>query len=279
MAREIDIFAEAKVRQEQLLNQLASCPVTDVLGVVGASGTSGLKFRNEELWTLKLTLEAWRMQTARLQTRPLTVRRMVTKEELARFRELIRPYTVIRIQARVIIDSSFGGPEGLLEAFGSIDGSDAELNDYVAQLQKPVNHVDSVLGTFTLDRRINWFAGSAVWNGKPISVHIKATEPADVQAALRTAHSLWEAQAVWTQRVCDYAVTALLPLKNESWLAEGEVAVTPNHFRQRMKLESVRVRPDGSFEFWHSDGDLFWGHSIQIRGSLSRGPTGADIPG
>jgi hypothetical protein len=74
-------------------------------------------------------------------------------------------------------------------------------------------------------------------------------------------------------------VQALLPLKNESWLAEGEVDVTADQFKGRMALESITVHPDGSFEFWHNDGDLFWGHSIQISGCLSKGPTGADIPG
>jgi hypothetical protein len=46
-----------------------------------------------------------------------------------------------------------------------------------------------------------------------------------------------------------------------------------------MTLESITVTPDGSFDFWHNDGDLFYGHSIQVSGNLSQGPTHADIPG
>ena len=46
-----------------------------------------------------------------------------------------------------------------------------------------------------------------------------------------------------------------------------------------MKLESISVRNNGSFDFWHNDGDLFWGHSIQISGNLTDGPKRADIPG
>ena len=37
--------------------------------------------------------------------------------------------------------------------------------------------------------------------------------------------------------------------------------------------------PDGRFEFWHEDGGLFWGRSIHVRGTLTAGPTDADIPG
>ena len=46
-----------------------------------------------------------------------------------------------------------------------------------------------------------------------------------------------------------------------------------------MTIESVTVYSDGEFEFWHSDGDLFWGHSIQVSGNLSDGLTDIDTPG
>jgi len=279
VASPTDILAEAKLRQQQLLEQLAVSPVVDVLGVVSPAGASGGKSRGEELWTFRFTFEAWRVRGGRAQTRPLTIRRKVTDQELAVFRELIKPYTVICIRARVLSESPFGGPEGLLETFVGLDDSDTELNEFAVQLQKPISYEDSTFGTFTLDRRVDWFTGGAVWKGKPVSLHLSARAPAEVQAALGTAHSLWQAQDVWDQRVRDYAVQLLLPLKNESWLNEGEIEVTAGQFKERMKLESITVHPDGSFEFWHNDGDLFWGHSIQITGSLSKGPISADIPG
>ncbi len=46
-----------------------------------------------------------------------------------------------------------------------------------------------------------------------------------------------------------------------------------------MSLASISVSEEGSFSFWHSDGDLFWGHSIMIAGNLTDGLTDADIPG
>jgi hypothetical protein len=74
-------------------------------------------------------------------------------------------------------------------------------------------------------------------------------------------------------------VEKLLPLKNDSWLGENERELTPADFKKKMKLQSINVAGDGSFEFWHDDGDLFWGHSIQIRGKLKDGLVDADIPG
>jgi hypothetical protein len=46
-----------------------------------------------------------------------------------------------------------------------------------------------------------------------------------------------------------------------------------------MTLQSVSTYADDSFGFWHDDGDLFWGHAIQVTGSLKEGPKDADIPG
>ncbi len=50
-------------------------------------------------------------------------------------------------------------------------------------------------------------------------------------------------------------------------------------FLSKMRLESISVDEYGDLTFWHNDGDLFWGHAIQISGNLSEGLKGADIPG
>ena len=113
----------------------------------------------------------------------------------------------------------------------------------------------------------------------PVSLSLSTDQPDELEKALRTAHSLWQNQSKWNERIRNYAVQELLPLKNDAWLGEGEAELSADQFDGRMMLESVTVYPDGSFEFWHNDGDLFWGHSIQIGGTLSEGPTQADIPG
>ena len=279
MANPADIFAEGNLRHKQLLELLATCPIVDLLGVVSPNGATGGQARGEELWTLRLAFDAWRIHGGGIETRPLTIRRKVTDQELAQFRGLIRPYMVIRIRARVVSPSPFGGPEALLETFVGREDSDAELNAHAIQLQQPVNYEDPFFGTFTLDRRIDWFIGSAVWKGGAVALHLSASAPAEVQAASTTAHRLWQTQDGWDQRIRDCAARILLPLKNETWLGEDEAEVTADQFKQRMKLESITVHSDGSLEFSLADGDLFWGHSIQVTGTISEGPTDAEIAG
>lgn len=276
MADNTDIFAEAERRQKRLFEQLMAAPISDMLAVVGANGPGAGRSRGEDTWTMSFTVEAWRVGAGEFQKRPLTVCRKVTDEEIKRYQDLIQPYEVIRLKAR-IVESNLGAPQALLEAFVGRDFSDAELNRVAQELQKPVTFEDPLLGLFTLDRRVDWFVGTVIWAGQPISLNLSGS--ADAQGALKTAHALWQSQAEWNRRVRCFAVEELLPLKNDSWLEEDEAELTPDEFEERMKLESIRVSADGSFDFWHNDGDLFLGHSIQVSGSLSEGPTQADIPG
>lgn len=46
-----------------------------------------------------------------------------------------------------------------------------------------------------------------------------------------------------------------------------------------MELETINVLEDEEFEFWFRDGDMFWGHSIRVSGSLSGRLDGAHIEG
>jgi hypothetical protein len=106
-----------------------------------------------------------------------------------------------------------------------------------------------------------------------------ADDEGSIDDALMTAESLWTDQGKWKDRIDSYAVQELLSLKNEAWLDDDEPTITAEEFVARMTLSSITVRAGGEFEFWHNDGDLFLGHSIQVCGNLRDGPNDADIPG
>ena len=48
---------------------------------------------------------------------------------------------------------------------------------------------------------------------------------------------------------------------------------------ERIGLSSVSVHEDGEFEFLYDDGDLFWGHAIQVDGNIQTGLSQASIAG
>lgn len=279
MANPNDLIAEADRRQNQKFAQLAYSPIVDVRGVVSPKPVSGGQFPGQAFWVLMFAFDAWRIGSGPINTGRLPVQRKVAKNEIRKFQELIRPGMVVHIRARVGDVMPAKSPEALLENFIGRDDSDAELNARALQLQQPVYYDDPVFGKFTLDRRISSFIGSAAWRGDTIRLYVHAKEPAEVQATLAMAKRLWQAQDEWDQRTRDCAVRKLLPLKNEDWLMENEAAVTVEQFKQRMKLEGVSIEPGGSVDFFCVDDGMFGGHSIQVNGTITEGPTNAELFG
>jgi hypothetical protein len=216
------------------------------------------------------------MAGAPLNERALEVTRAVSEEDLRAFMGRIRPYDVVRLSIQ------FSGPERTAaELLEFLEGqvADPELNERAVALQQPVTREDPFFGELTLDRRLDEWETTFKWGTTPVRLSLSCDEDGSPEPALRAARSLWERQPEWEKRVRDFAVEALLPLKNDVWLDDDEEPLTPEAFEARMTLQTIALYPDGSFDFFHDDGELFWGHAIQVWGSLSEGPTGADIPG
>ena len=278
-AKEVDdIFAAAAEKRRAIAAQLSGRPVEEVLGLVGASGACGWPVEGGRM-TLSFGFEAWKIPPGPLKQTRLQVEYVGTPEDFESLARRIDTYTVYRIRARVVEESVIETSEAELLEFLGPDESDPELNQAAIDLQKPVVVMDRQFGEMTLDRRVDRFDAQTTWNGAAVELHFEVDPSGSLDGALATARSLWKDQARWAERIADYAVEHLLPIKNDSWLDEEEAELTPQEFRSRMDLESITVRPDGSFNFWHDDGDLFWGHWIQVSGDLTSGPTHADIPG
>lgn len=271
-------FAEAVRRQQELSEELADSTEVVIAGVVSASGVSAGRTKGEEHWTLLFSLDAWRIEDGPLRTDSLTIRRRSTEQEWPKFRDSIRPETIISVRARLSEDNVFGSPQAQLEEILGPYDQDADLNHKQEEFLQPVTFQDDYFGTFTLDRRVNWYSTTASWGGMEITLHLDPDE-GEISSALKVASALWQEEEAWTKRIQNYAVQELLALKNDSWLDEGESPLSASQFIEKMTLESITVCTDGEFEFWHDDGELFWGHSIQVSGSLSDGPNHADIPG
>jgi len=261
----------------QLLTQLSTAPLTRLRGVAvnGASATR----EGPGQWLLLLALDAWRSGDGPVSLQRLVVRQPVDDVAFERLRDALTPHRVLDLRARLVEDSVFGTPQALLEQVVGVDDSDAELQAQAERLQQPVTHDDPQLGVFTLDRRVGWFCARTAWNGREIELNLEADQPDQLAAALQVAHALWADGATWERRIRAHAVEQLLPLKNEHWLDEDEAPLAPEAFAARMTLRSIGLTPDGGFDFWHDDGDLFRGHSIRIGGTLAAGPSSADIPG
>ena len=102
-------------------------------------------------------------------------------------------------------------------------------------------------------------------------------EPEELAKAQEVARTLLADAENWDRRVREYAAGELTSLAND-W-AEGEEELTPEDFMARMELSAIQVEPDGEFEFWFEDGEMFYGHSIHVMGNLTDGPDWAQMEG
>ncbi len=265
-------------REDKLYEQLLASPVVELAGIVSPSGVGAGKSRGQQHWSLLLSFDVWRINGGPIRTESLTIRRRVTRDELREFQSAIDAETVVRIRARVAEDNVFGFVQAYIEEHvGRAD--DPELQARLDELQKPKTFEDDRFGTFTFDRRVRWYSARVDWAGEAIDLTLNAEEPCEIKSCLKIAQDLWSQEASWKTRIDDYAVQELLPLKNDAWLGDEETEFSPEEFKSKMTLQSISIYPDGNFDFWHDDGDLFWGHSIQVSGSLADGPTACDIPG
>ena len=273
-------MARAQAVMDERKRQFAQAPVSEVVGLVEPSGAGAGKAGDAPLWTLRFTLISWRQDGGAVQSTPLAVARELEDGPMRDLQNRLKPYLVARLRARVITDET-GTLRAEMDEFLGEETGDDDLNRAAAELQKPVTFADPTLGTLTLERAYDWFAGTATWCGVPVRVMLEATEPPQVEQAARHARTLWDNQDEWSRRICDYAVQELLPLKNDSWLDDesDEKPLTPDQFKARMRVESIGITPSGDFDFIHDDGDLFFGHAIQITGTMDGGPDRADIPG
>lgn len=246
-----------------------------ISGVVHPRGSGGVQDGPDAPWILRFELEAWRGADGVIRSTRLAVSREVAEAEVRAWMDRVRPGAVVTLRVRLTTPDS----AELIELVEPAGATDEALARRAAELSAPVTRPHPRFGTLTLDRTVSWWEAKTTWEGKPVTLYLSADDEAALDSALAAAARLWDDQRGWGRRIRDFAVRELLPLKNDGWLDDGEAPVTPDRFRARMTLQSITVWPDGTFDFMHDDGDLFFGHSIQVAGSLDEGPTDADIPG
>lgn len=224
-----------------------------IQGVVSPSSQGGWPGKNDDYEVHCFSFAAWRKPGEPVPNRELTILRPVPPN--ADYGEDFPEYTIHRIRVLLSKDKTRAIFEGSLP----LESSDEELQAIAEEIQKPVIVSTKRFGDLVLDRSIDWFEGDAKWDNRPIRITFSVDEGEQklTDQALQTAENLWVDQAMWNQRIQDYAIQELLELKNGTWLKDGEAELTAREFLARMTLTSVSIDSEGEFEFWYDDGELF----------------------
>ena len=247
-----------------------------ILAVTGANGFGGGRMGGEELWTASIGLTAWMEEDSPDIHRGEFVLSTIADDQLLEHlqRRVPRDF-IIKFKGRVSEDG-----KGLLLLDLPEPAFDPDLKAILEEQKKPVTFWEEGLGTFTLNRQVDWFETELDWLGAEISLVFDQDE--NRADCVMNAKALLADAAGWDRRVREYAADELLSTAND-WAGQMEdeepQEITREQFVERMELESIEVRADGSFQFWFGDGDLFYGHSIWVSGDLENGPNDAAMEG
>lgn len=249
-----------------------------ILAVTGAGGFGGSRPQENGPWLAVLELTAWKEEdSGEPAHREKTQLVALADDKLMDYlRRRVRGDSVFQIMVRPSED----GKQFLMTELPQPE-IDPEMKAILEEQKKPVSIWVPELGTFTLNRLVNWFEAEVEWLGQPARLDIDREE--DWDACVEQAKALMAGQKGWDEKVRSFAADQLLEQAND-WAqdaAEGEEPeeITREQFMERLELDAVQISAGGSFEFWFNDGDLFWGHAIHVTGSLDQGPEMAQMEG
>ena len=249
-----------------------------ILAVTGAGGFGGSRPQENGPWLAVLELTAWKEEDSDQPAhREKTQLVALADDKLMEYlRRRVRGDSVFQIMVRPSED----GKQFLMTELPQPE-IDPEMKAILEEQKKPVSIWVPELGTFTLNRLVNWFEAEVEWLGQPARLDIDREE--DWDACVEQAKALMAGQKGCDEKVRAFAAQELLDQAND-WArdaAEGEEPeeITREQFMERMELDAIQISADGRFEFWFNDGEMFWGHSIHVTGSLETGPERAQMEG
>lgn len=150
------------------------------------------------------------------------------------------------------------------------DVQNEKLIELQMRLLKPVK-IDTPYGKLELDRAMSWFVAEIECCGHIFTAFLETDEENGEKADsaykvfLKTLNGFEE----FDKKMKDYAAQNLLDSANE-WLESEEgredehEPITKEKFIENIEISEIAVSPDGSMTLYYSDGDMFWGHSIDI---------------
>jgi len=260
----------ALAKQKDWYSELASNDLVQINGLVSLSYPHGCSVTELDEWSVIFTFDAWTDASGVFHNEKLVVRKVVKQEESDRIKELVLPRDIITISCHIGLVGS---------SIISTEVSDDLLLNYRNELDTPVILKNDTFGKLTLDRSVNWFEGDVRMGLRKIRVSIEPKSVSDVDSAISIAEGVWANRKILIESAKEQATTELLDDKNDSWLNDGESPVTADKFKKRMKLTSIIIREEGGYDFWFSDGGLFWAHDIEVIGDDAKGFYQAGIQG
>lgn len=251
----------------------------DILAVTGANSFGGEREPDAEYRTVTLPLTAWREEDGPIHQEDTCLVALTDDTLLDYLRRRAPRDSIIQVRVRKgLEDDRFllvGLPTPMM---------DPELKAILDEQKKEVSQWVEGLGTFVLNRSVNWFQADGEWLGQDIQLIYDNGPEEEQKAAQATALSMVSDARKWDERLRVFSADSLLDQMNawardEAQEGEEPEELTREDFMDRMEPESLQVWGDGRFEFWFHDRDYQWEHSLRLVGTLADGPSQVHMEG
>lgn len=240
-----------------------------IVGIVHPRGSGGLKLQGDDTWAFGFTLHTWRDNSSnQLHQDGLYVKQDVSHQVLQANMSRINAYNVV--QVKIKFDTATRAT--LLEILDDNVKTDSKMNEIVQQLQIPVTINHEIFGEFTLDKSVNWYAGKISWMSEEVDVQVSDDEIVR-EHQFAFIKQLWDKQKHWDDFIKSGIAVEKLELYNDTWRDYDDPILSPDEFKQDIKLESMSIDENGDYNLTFNDGDnyLFGGHWIIVEGNIATG--------
>lgn len=126
------------------------------------------------------------------------------------------------------------------------------------------------LGAFVQDQRFtDLYRCTVQWGQREIKL-VLSDEIGPLNEAASHAAGLLEKAVLWDAEMRERIHERYFPVWEETW-REDDAVLSKDEWKARFLLDSLDVHADGQFVAWFGDGDLFWGHSMEVTGGIESG--------
>ncbi|MEC2076139.1 DUF2262 domain-containing protein [Metabacillus fastidiosus] len=253
--------------------------VIEVAAVTGPSGVSAGRPGGDVMWNASIDIIAWKelYSNEPAVKEEFELEWLVADEELEKSQSILEEDTIVRLQVRKAEHSM------MLVKVLETEYIDDDLKVILKEAGEPIFYNDDIFGKFELNKGIKIFEREISWAGEEGNLYFDWDQDSNVmKSALETAYTLFNNQDEWSKKIRMYAAEELVELAND-WLQDNDEAeideITKEMFVNFMTLDSISVYPEGDFEIFFFDGDMFWGHCIIVDGNINGDFNSAQIAG
>nr|WP_314492599.1 DUF2262 domain-containing protein [uncultured Chryseobacterium sp.] len=124
------------------------------------------------------------------------------------------------------------------------------------------------LGKLTYNDKLEWYEGTFNTEKQSIEVSVHNSEPDDFEKLFPFVDQ--QMNSKFYEEMLLKMENTMIELKNDLWLGEDEETgedeppITVEDFRKRISVSSIVFYEDCTSSIYCNDGDIFWGHTIDI---------------